>query len=1247
MARHISLRVPWHDNGWKGCVCSYPSENQSCLRLKNIYENRDDKLEEECRECELCQLECAKQIPCLREGGAFMSPDGISVMVEHPYTGYGYETHKHLLPTELRLPPYSYPARPYRWTMKQRWLYTGGYTYIEDFALETGIDYHPEYEPDMKNKTWVQDGRNQKAIFDAFFEDIEADQSICIFYAKQVPFIEDNRRIVIGMGHVKNVIPSSEYESSDPAGMSSYLWETVVTHSIREDYGDGFLFPYKKLMEYAEEHEDFDISSATVFASDDFFEEFSYASEHLSYDAVIDVILQSIKAMSVIKECGIEGNWDSCIAWLNDALISVWEDRGAFPGLGAMLVAFGIPSGVAVARELKNQSEDSVDLWDMLDCMFESPESILSEFFAGQITNTLRDTWRHLPKIRKALFQMLSRVTLSTIQADVLYNKEERDRNGIYMTDEELIGNPYLLYEKTRDKIAELQISIKKVDLAFYPLRDVKNQYPIEAPTKLESDNDKRRVRAIAVSILENNALNGNTIMPVHNLVLSISDLPIEPKCSVNGDIIAAMLNFFVDEIVTEKDALGQDYFKLQRYKKIDRVIQTQVNKRISSPNRHQITVDWLERMEEEFGPVAEGDVLEQHAREEKSEALQVLAESRLSVLVGGAGTGKTTVLEFLCRENEIQNGGILLLAPTGKARVRMSQGLRGKAKFAAYTVAQFLGKSGRYDGETFTYKVLEGKDKVKAKTIAVPETVIIDESSMLTEEMFGAILDAVGKYAGRIIFVGDTNQLPPIGAGRPFVDLVRYIRSAELGSKMSGKCFARLITTRRQKQEENRQELRADIRLSKWFTETDEQLDEDIFSEIQGGVKDQTIVFRQWTDKGDLENTILETIKEVTGMESIDDIMGFNRSLGATIGEGKYSGQTYFNATGKDKKGCAAYVEKWQILAPVRNNAQGVLNMNHLIHEKYREDFLELAARDRYRKIPSKMGPEGIVYGDKVINLINTSKKKAFPESGDNYIANGEIGMACGSFGNTKALSYLHVEFASQLGKIYSYESREFGEEAQVPLELAYALTVHKAQGSQFDSVILVLSDKCFLLSKELLYTALTRQEKKLYILYNEEAFNLRKYSSMEYSDIAKRFTDLFAPPKIVEVGNHYYEEDLIHRAKDGRMFRSKSEVIIANMLIDNGLEDFLYEEKLPIGDTYKLPDFTFKDAATGSLIIWEHCGMMTDPVYRQRWENKKNLYELNGYSEENGNLIVTEDLPNGGIDTQMIQEKIDEYLL
>ena len=259
--------------------------------------------------------------------------------------------------------------------------------------------------------------------------------------------------------------------------------------------------------------------------------------------------------------------------------------------------------------------------------------------------------------------------------------------------------------------------------------------------------------------------------------------------------------------------------------------------------------------------------------------------------------------------------------------------------------------------------------------------------------------------------------------------------------------------------------------------------------------------------------------------------------------------------------------------------------------------------------------------------------------------MANGEIGIASGGWGQNK---FLKIEYASQLGCNYSYtEKEDFSDEGTDPLELAYALTVHKAQGSQFTAVIVVLSDKCFLMSKELLYTALTRQKDLLIILYDQEAYNLKKYSSMEYSDIARRYTDLFEAPKIVEVNQKYFEENLIHRTKNGIMVRSKSEVIIANMLCDNGIEDFLYEEKLPLGDTYKLPDFTFKDAASGTYIIWEHLGMLGNAEYKAAWEEKKKIYEANGFSEANGNLIVTEDGLNGSIDSQVIQEKIDEYLL
>ncbi|MBR3935388.1 MAG: sigma-70 family RNA polymerase sigma factor [Oscillospiraceae bacterium] len=107
------------------------------------------------------------------------------------------------------------------------------------------------------------------------------------------------------------------------------------------------------MMKYAEEHPEFDMRSITVFAEDDYFEEFSYATEQLSYDAVISVLLQTIKALEIIKE-SIPGNWAHCISWTKDRLAEVWRDRGPFPGLGSMLSAVGFRCGEIMAKELEN-----------------------------------------------------------------------------------------------------------------------------------------------------------------------------------------------------------------------------------------------------------------------------------------------------------------------------------------------------------------------------------------------------------------------------------------------------------------------------------------------------------------------------------------------------------------------------------------------------------------------------------------------------------------------------------------------------------------------------------------------------------------------------------------------------------------------------------------------------------------------------------------------------------------------------
>ena len=293
MIQHLSIRVPWHDHGWDGTVCADPESNNACLRLKNIYENRDDKAEAAI--CGQCMAEHAESLSCIGEGACFMSPQEIVRTTEHPYKKSNPATHGHFLPTDVVYPPYSFPARPFAWLMRDQ---------INEVKETYDIDYRQDREPVLKFKTiWVQDADNQKAIFDYFYGDVVEDESLCIAYAKQVPFVEDSRRVVIGIGHVKKIIPAIEHEHTDTGSLRSMIWETMVCHSIREEHEDGFVIPYQQMMEYANEHPEFDISSITVFTPSDAFSEFSYATEQVSYDAVIDVLQSCIKAFEIINGC--------------------------------------------------------------------------------------------------------------------------------------------------------------------------------------------------------------------------------------------------------------------------------------------------------------------------------------------------------------------------------------------------------------------------------------------------------------------------------------------------------------------------------------------------------------------------------------------------------------------------------------------------------------------------------------------------------------------------------------------------------------------------------------------------------------------------------------------------------------------------------------------------------------------------------------------------------------------------------
>ena len=1247
--RHVSIRVPWHDTAWDGRVCAAPSLNASCLKLKRIAENRDDAAEEAVAGKRLDELPPERWPACVAERMGFMAPFEYVRMANHPYNWGPESNHGHFQATALRHPPYSAAAVPFSWLLSEG---------MEVLGEQYGLDVQPEREPDLGFKTqWVQDYRNHTALLDGFAGHLKPERSLCFFYAKQVPFVEETSggRILVGVGRVQHLggLQEYAYSTKDLDGkLRSMLWERMIQHSIRPSFEDGFLLPYHAAIAHAAEHPDFDPAEIAAFSPADRMPEFSHASQLVSHDGAIASLLAC--AESLRKANGVlSGPWERCLQWIDARLGELWAARGPCPGLGAALAAFGLDSATFVARALTERVGENEDPWPLIGQMFEQPEKVLSAPLAGGIGKTLAAKWARLPEERRALLKLLSRFELASDQAKALYVQEERAKRGIDATDKEIIANPYLVHELTR--LTNDPVSVWTVDRGVFPDAVIRDKHSLPEPSALDAGTDARRVRALSVNVLENAAAVGSTLLPQNRVVTTIREMTLQPPCEVDGDLMNVARDEFDGAIRGVEMADGKAAMQLERLAGMGSVIRKAVEKRVAG-KRLVVEAEWRNLLDDHLSVqgAEAADEQEEDARKEKVAALRELAESRLSVLIGPAGTGKTTLLSVLCSHPKIEAGGILLLAPTGKARVRMEQSAKG-LKLKGYTIAQFLSPH-RYDGATGRYRL---SDKLPEDGA---QTVIVDEASMLTEEMLAALFQAL-KGVHRLLLIGDPRQLPPIGAGRPFFDIVRRLAPEDVTERFPrvGPGYAELTIRRRQAGED-----REDLQLAEWFSGAPiAPGEDDVFDRVVHPGECPHVRFVQWDSAEELRSKIIDVLVEelkfpdgTKALSGPDDVAGFETILGGQ----PWNDLRFFNPRKGDQAGAAEMAESWQILSPVRSAAVGVPDLNRLIHRRFRQSMIDASRKQGWqRKFPKPMGAEEIVYGDKVINLVNTKPgagryrhRRMYPEKDDAYIANGEIGMVVGYFqrkGKPDLRWKLQVEFSSQPGFQYDFTSRDFSEEGSPVLELAYALTVHKSQGSEFGTVFLVLPNPCRLLSRELLYTALTRQKNRVVILHQGSRTDLRRYSSDDRSETARRLSNLFVAPLQVEFDGRFFDDYLIHRTARGEMVRSKSEVILANVLNSKGI-DYAYERPLTINGVTKYPDFTIEDMESGLTFYWEHCGMLHVPNYRRRWEQKQEWYRSNGIlpHEEGGGpegtLIVTRDEPNGSIDSARIAKLIDEVI-
>jgi hypothetical protein len=1229
--KHLSIRVPWHDNQWNGTICNAPKNNGACLILKNCSKNRDDEKESRLRGTSIDKL-AEKDFPvCVGERATFMAPFDFQKTLNHPYASNSKETHGRLKPTKVTFPKYSAAAVPYNWMLKEN---------AERLSKDYDLDYNETREPVMKWKdAWVQQSDNQKALLNTFFGHLKEESSLVFFYAKEVPFVESRRRVLIGAGRINKIIESKKYDGSDSQFGAAY-WEHMILHSIRTDNKNGFLLPYNESLTYQKDHPDFNPEDIAVIVPNDKQFEFSYAAEHVSNDAAIRVLTDCIKSLEKSQELQIGKNLNVAISWIQDEIANLEELRGLYPGMGSALQAFGAEKGHFAASAVINKLNNSAkNPWLLLENCFDDTDDF-SKGIQQLIPESVRNLYKDLKQReseRLDLMYLLSRFDMTKKQTEYIYVQEKREAISKKRKDGDYLKNPYLIFEDLR--LYNDAVALNTIDLGLYS--KIKCDHSLPNNLKYQDPFDSGRIRAIVINQLENAALYGHTLQSRKNLVNEIRELPLVPTCPINGDYLRLAENSFEDRIKIVAMADDSSAYQLDKFEQCKQVISSKIEKRIKA-TRLDITCDWKKLLNQELDKnnveQIEIDPKEKKAREEKVASLKELAASRFSVLIGPAGTGKTTLLAVLASQPEILGNGVLLLAPTGKARVRVQE-MAKDINVTTKTLAQFLSKYNRYDGVTFQYRFSDRKCEAKY------ETVILDEASMLTEMMLATTLECL-KGAKRIILVGDHRQLPPIGAGRPFIDIINFLRTSEIANT-----FPRIttgyaeLTIKRRQGGSNRE----DLQLAEWFGDGEMEPGADaILNKIITQAGSKYLRVEKWKNESDFESLLKKVIIEELELEDITDVKGFNKTIGANE-------EGYFNRGDAAKR-----IEEWQLLTPINDKIFGRVMLNRRIHEWFRSVAIE-KVNDFRSKLPPPYGPDQIVYGDKVINVSNTRRnpKYVFPRNDKalNYIANGEIGVVTGWLKSKGKMgrSNLAVEFSTQLGYQYSFFKNEFGEEKLPPLDLAYALTIHKSQGSQFGKVILVIPNPCLLLSKELLYTALTRQKDKVIVLFQGDVFDIKELASPVNSDALKRITNLFRNPDIVEVKGNYLEKNLIHQATDGTLVRSKSELIIYQRLLDKGL-DVRYEEKLVINDIEKLPDFTIENDDTGEVFYWEHCGMLHDTDYLARWEEKKQWYFDNGIKPLNngggskGTLIISQDnlqtLSDGSFRGSISVKEIDELI-
>ncbi|MBR4124117.1 MAG: ATP-dependent RecD-like DNA helicase [Clostridia bacterium] len=415
---------------------------------------------------------------------------------------------------------------------------------------------------------------------------------------------------------------------------------------------------------------------------------------------------------------------------------------------------------------------------------------------------------------------------------------------------------------------------------------------------------------------------------------------------------------------------------------------------------------------------LSNGIKLHQHQRE----AVEIAVNNGVSVITGGPGTGKTTIVKCVLTCLKKQGKKCILLAPTGRASKRLSDSTGEEAS----TIHRAL---------DLDFKNGEGIFFAKNEQNPLPyDVVIVDEVSMVDSQLMFNLLKAI-KHNAQLILVGDKDQLPSVGAGNVLSDILQ-----------SGVIEVKELT------EIYRQDAQS------YIITNAHAINDGKMPKLDNSSKD--FFFENKPDATEMLHTIISLV---------------------TIRLPHYM---------------KTEASKIQVLAPLKAGICGVDNLNKELQKMINP------AKPNSLEIQT----ECVIYrtGDKVMQTVNNYEQTWERMTKEGYMEYGQ-GVFNGDSGVIESISVhtgeITVLFEDGRRAIYARENI-------FELMLSYAITIHKSQGSEFDIVVIpVISGSGMILTRNLLYTAVTRAKKMVVLVGTKQNiarmvhnnYTIKRYSMLK----------------------------------------------------------------------------------------------------------------------------------------------------